>query len=235
MSFVDILDKYSVSDLAKMIDHTILKPTADYSVLEKYIDDCKKYGFAVLMVSPTLLSKVREIAGNTIRLATVVGFPLGSTFTEAKVLETKIAVENGAEEIDMVMNINLFKSREYEKVLNDMKAVVEEAKRSGVKVVKVIIETGLLSDKEKVKAVELVVKSGADYVKTSTGFIAGGATIHDVALLRRSAKNRVKVKAAGGIRHALDALAMIEAGASRIGTSTGDKIIEEFIKLKESI
>jgi len=235
MSFVDILDKYSVSDLAKMIDHTILKPTADYSVLEKYIDDCKKYRFAVLMVSPTLLSKVREIAGNTIRLATVVGFPLGSTFTEAKVLETKIAVENGAEEIDMVMNINLFKSREYEKVLNDMKAVVEEAKRSGAKVVKVIIETGLLSDEEKVKAVELVVKSGADYVKTSTGFIAGGATIHDVALLHRSAKNRVKVKAAGGIRHALDALAMIEAGASRIGTSTGDKIIEEFIKLKESI
>jgi len=235
MSFVDILDKYSVSDLAKMIDHTILKPTADYSVLEKYIDDCKKYRFAVLMVSPTLLSKVREIAGNTIRLATVVGFPLGSTFTEAKVLETKIAVENGAEEIDMVMNINLFKSREYEKVLNDMKAVVEEAKRSGAKVVKVIIETGLLSDEEKIKAVELVVKSGADYVKTSTGFIAGGATIHDVALLRRSAKNRVKVKAAGGIRHALDALAMIEAGASRIGTSTGDKIIEEFIKLKESI
>ncbi|RLG91337.1 MAG: deoxyribose-phosphate aldolase, partial [Thermoprotei archaeon] len=192
MSFVDILDKYSVSDLAKMIDHTILKPTADYSVLEKYIDDCKKYRFAVLMVSPTLLSKVREIAGNTIRLATVVGFPLGSTFTEAKVLETKIAVENGAEEIDMVMNINLFKSREYEKVLNDMKAVVEEAKRSGAKVVKVIIETGLLSDEEKIKAVELVVKSGADYVKTSTGFIAGGATIHDVALLRRSAKNRVK-------------------------------------------
>ncbi|MCD6195968.1 MAG: deoxyribose-phosphate aldolase [Staphylothermus sp.] len=235
MSLVDILDKYSVSGLAKMIDHTILKPTADYSVLEKYIEDYKKYGFAVLMVSPSLLSKVREIAGNTIRLATVVGFPLGSTFTEAKVLETKIAVENGAEEIDMVMNINLFKSREYMKVLNDMKAVVEEAKRSGAKVVKVIIETGLLSDEEKVKAVELVVKSGADYVKTSTGFIAGGATIHDVALLRRSAKNRVKVKAAGGIRHALDTLAMIEAGASRIGTSTGDKIMEEFIKLKESI
>jgi deoxyribose-phosphate aldolase len=228
-----LLEKLKPSDLASMIDHTLLKPNADYKLLEKYIEDTRKYGFAVLMLPPSLLLKAREITGNTVKLATVIGFPLGNTFTDAKVLETKLAAQAGASEIDMVMNINFFKSGDYERVLDDMKHVVNEARKNGIGVVKVIIETGLLSDEEKVKATELVVESGADYVKTSTGFIAGGATIHDVSLLYKTAKGRVKVKAAGGIRHALDALAMISAGASRIGTSTGDKIMEEFIHLKE--
>ena len=229
----ELVERLSVKEFASMIDHTVLKPNADYRVLEKYIDDVKKYGFAVLMLPPSLLSRAREIAGNTIRLATVIGFPLGNTFTGAKVIETRLAKEAGAKEVDMVMNINLFKSRDYERVLDDIKHVVREARRQGIEVVKVIIETGFLSDDEKIKATELVAEAGADYVKTSTGFLAGGATVHDVNLLYRAAKGRVKVKAAGGIRHALDALAMIVAGASRIGTSTGDKIIEEFIKLKE--
>ena len=229
----ELVERLSVKEFASMIDHTVLKPNANYRVLEKYIDDVKKYGFAVLMLPPSLLSRAREIAGNTIRLATVIGFPLGNTFTGAKVIETRLAKEAGAKEVDMVMNINLFKSRDYERVLDDIKHVVREARRQGIEVVKVIIETGFLSDDEKIKATELVAEAGADYVKTSTGFLAGGATVHDVNLLYRAAKGRVKVKAAGGIRHALDALAMIVAGASRIGTSTGDKIIEEFIKLKE--
>lgn len=229
----EFVERLSLKEFASMIDHTMLKPYADYKVLEKYVDDVKKYGFAVLMLPPSLLSKAREITGNTIRLATVIGFPLGNTFTGVKVTETRLAKEAGAKEVDMVMNINLFKSRDYEKVLDDIRHVVIEARRQGIEVVKVIIETGFLSDAEKIKATELVVEAGADYVKTSTGFLAGGATVHDVNLLYRVAKGRVKVKAAGGIRHALDALAMIVAGASRIGTSTGDKIMEEFIKLKE--
>ncbi len=229
----ELVEKLGVKELASMIDHTLLKPNADYKVLEKYIDDVRKYGFAVLMLPPSLLSKAKEIAGNTVRLATVVGFPLGNTFTDAKVIETRLAKEAGAKEVDMVMNINLFKSREYDRVLDDIRQVVVEARRQGIEVVKVIIEAGFLSDEEKVKATELVAEAGADYVKTSTGFLAGGATVHDVNLLYRAAKGRVKVKAAGGIRHALDALAMLAAGASRIGTSTGDKIIEEFIRLKE--
>ncbi len=233
MDYSLLIDRFSVSEFAKLIDHTLLKPNVTYRDLEKYIEDVKQYGFACLMIPPSLLGKAVEIAGKTIRYATVIGFPLGSTFTSVKVAETEEAIRLGATEIDMVMNINLFKTGEYSRVLNDIKAVVEAAKKYGDIIVKVIIETGLLSDEEKEKATELVVEAGADYVKTSTGFLAGGATIHDVNLLYRVAKGRVKVKAAGGIRHALDALAMVAAGASRIGTSTGDKIIREFIALKE--
>ncbi len=234
-SIDELLLELSPRDLASMIDHTLLKPHADYKVLEKYIDDTRKYGFAVLMLPPSLLVKAREIAGKTIKLATVVGFPLGNTLAGAKVVETRLAAQAGASEVDMVMNNNYFKSGDYERVLDDMIHVVKEARKNGIGVVKVIIETGLLSDEEKVKATELVVESGADYVKTSTGFVAGGATVHDVKLLYNTARDRIKVKAAGGIRHALDALAMISAGASRIGTSTGDRIMEEFIRIKESI
>ncbi len=231
----ELIEKITPSQLASMIDHTLLKPNADYKLLEKYIDDTKRYGFAVLMLPPSLVIKAREIAGKTIRLATVVGFPLGNTFSGAKVLETRLAAQAGAVEVDMVMNINYLKSRDYERVLDDMKHVVQEARKNKIEVVKVIIETGLLTDEEKVKATELVVESGADYVKTSTGFLAGGATLHDVRLLYKTARGKIKVKAAGGIRHAVDALLMIHAGASRIGTSTGDKIMEEFIKLRESM
>jgi deoxyribose-phosphate aldolase len=186
------------------------------------------------MLPPSLLVKAREIAGRSIRLSTVIGFPLGNTLAGVKVVETRLAAQAGASEVDMVMNNNFFKSRDYDRVLDDMKHVVNEARKQGIQIVKVIIETGLLTDEEKVKATQLVVESGADYVKTSTGFIAGGANIHDVRLLYETAAGRIKVKAAGGIRHADDALALISAGASRIGTSTGDRIMEEYLRLKES-
>lgn len=223
--------KYKPSELASLIDHTLLKPDASYMVLEKYIDDTKKYGFKLLMIPLSLVEKAREIAGNTIELGVVVGFPLGNTSTKSKVNEAIEAGEHGVNEVDMVMNINAFKSGDYGYVLRDIRAVVDAARNHGVKVVKVIIETGLLSDEEKVKATELVIEGGADFVKTCTGFLGGVATVHDVYLLKNASGGRVRVKAAGGIRRALDALALIAVGADRIGSSSGDKIVEDYIKL----
>uniref|UniRef100_A0A7C2BLP0 Deoxyribose-phosphate aldolase n=1 Tax=Thermosphaera aggregans TaxID=54254 RepID=A0A7C2BLP0_9CREN len=218
-------------EFASMIDHTLLKPDADYRTLEKYVNDVREYGFKLLMLPLSLLDKALEIAGKTIRYGVVVGFPLGNTSTRVKVYEAVEAVSSGASEVDMVMNISLFKSREYLRVLEDISAVVLEARKRGVESVKVIIETTFLDDAEKIKAVELVAQAGADYVKTNTGFLGGGATVHDVALLYRASQGRVKVKASGGIRHALDALSLIEAGASRIGTSNGDRLMKEFLEL----
>jgi len=230
----ELIEKLSVKELAGMIDHTLLKPEASYKLLEKYIEDTKKHSFKLLMIPLSLVEKALEIAGRTIELGVVVGFPLGSTSTGIKAAEAAEAGRLGVGEVDMVMNIHAFKSGDYDFVERDIRAVVEAARKHGVKVVKVIIETGLLTDEEKAKATELVARAGADYVKTCTGFLGGVATVHDVALLARIGAGRLKVKASGGIRHALDALAMVAAGASRIGTSSGDKIIEEFMKIKES-
>jgi deoxyribose-phosphate aldolase len=228
----NVLDlKYKPSELASLIDHTLLKPEASYRVLEKYIDDTKKYGFKLLMIPLSLVKKTREIAGKTIEIGVVIGFPLGNTSTRSKVSEAIEAGELGVSEVDMVMNINAFKSGDYGYVLRDIRAVVDAARNHGVKVVKVIIETGLLSDEEKVKATELVIEGGADFVKTCTGFLGGVATVHDVYLLKNASGGRVRVKAAGGIRRALDALALIAVGADRIGSSSGDKIVEDYIKL----
>lgn len=228
----NVLDlKYKPSELASLIDHTLLKPEASYRVLEKYIDDTKKYGFKLLMIPLSLVEKTREIAGKTIEIGVVIGFPLGNTSTRSKVSEAIEAGELGVSEVDMVMNINAFKSCDYGYVLRDIRAVVDAARNHGVKVVKVIIETGLLSDEEKVKATELVIEGGADFVKTCTGFLGGVATVHDVYLLKNASGGRVRVKAAGGIRRALDALALIAVGADRIGSSSGDKIVEDYIKL----
>ncbi|WP_434731357.1 deoxyribose-phosphate aldolase [Thermogladius sp. KZ2Tp1] len=228
----ELLGKMSDRELASMIDHTLLKPQSDYKQLEKYVNDYKKYGFKALVVPLSLVPKAIELGGAGIRVATVIGFPLGNTSTRVKVAEVVEAAELGAREVDVVMNLNAFKSGDYSYVLNELKRVVGEARDRGVVVVKVIIETGLLTDEEKIKAAKLVVESGADFVKTSTGFLGEGATVHDVNLLYRAVEGRIGVKASGGIRHALDALAMIDAGATRIGTSTGDKIIEEFLKMK---
>ncbi len=233
MDILDYIQRNKPSDFAKLIDHTLLKPNADHKLLEKYVEDMRRYGFKTLMLPLSLVPLAREIAGNTIEYATVVGFPLGNTSTSAKVYEVMQAVEYGVSEIDMVMNINYFKMGRYDDVLKDISDVVAAAKKHGVKIVKVIIETTLLNDEEKKKAAELVVKAGADYVKTNTGFLGGGATIHDVSLLYKAVDGKIGVKAAGGIRHALDAVAMVLAGASRIGTSSGDKIIEEYIRLYE--
>ncbi|MEM4489597.1 MAG: deoxyribose-phosphate aldolase [Desulfurococcaceae archaeon] len=225
--------KFKPEELAAFIDHTLLKPDANYKVLEKFIDDTRKYGFKLLMIPLSLVEKALEIAGRTIDLGVVIGFPLGNTSTRVKVAEAVEAAELGVSEVDMVMNINAFKSGNYEYVSRDIKSVVNSAKSRGVKVVKVIIETGFLTDEEKIKATEIIIEAGADYVKTCTGFLGSVATVHDVVILRRSSKGKIGVKASGGIRHALDAIALISAGASRIGTSSGDKIIEEYIKLIE--
>jgi deoxyribose-phosphate aldolase len=228
----EIIYRISLRELAEMIDHTLLKPDADYKLLEKYVDDVKKYGFKLLMIPLSLVDRVREIAGRSIEIGVVVGFPLGNTSTRAKVSETIEAAELGASEVDMVMNINAFKSRDLNYVQRDIASVVEAAKSRGVKIVKVIIETGLLTDEEKVKAIDVIFEARGDYVKTCTGFLGSVATVHDVALLYRASRGRLRVKASGGIRHALDALTLVAAGASRIGTSSGDKIIEEFMKLR---
>lgn len=232
-TFLEFIGKTSVQDFAKMIDHTLLKPDASYKLLEKYIEDIRRYGFKLLMLPLSLVSKAREISGKTIEIGVVVGFPLGNTSTRAKIAEVEEAVEYGVNEIDMVMNINAFKSGDYDYVVNDIRRIVDYAKSNGIKVVKVIIETGLLSDDEKIHATRLVVEAGADYVKTCTGFLGGVATIHDVRLLSKASAGRVRVKASGGIRHVDDAVAMVLAGADRIGTSSGDRIIEEYIRLRE--
>lgn len=232
--YIDLLDKISIREFASMIDHTFLKPQASFKELEKYVNDARQCGFACIVVPPSLVEKAQEIAGGTVRIASVVGFPLGNTTTKIKVLEARELAVSGVSEIDMVMNVNFLKSGFLNYVAKDIEDVVKESKKLGVSIVKVIIETGLLTDEEKSIATELVVKAGADYVKTSTGFLGTGATVHDVALLYKASRGRVKVKASGGIRHALDALALIAAGASRIGTSAGDVIYEEFVKLKES-
>jgi deoxyribose-phosphate aldolase len=229
---LQLLEEIDAGKLASYIDHTLLKPQSDYKQLEKYIKDYKAYGFKALVVPLSLVPRVFEIGGRGIRVATVVGFPLGNTSTKAKLCEVAEASELGVKEVDVVMNINAFKSGDFNYVENELKAINKEARERGIEVVKVIIETGLLSDDEKVKAARLVEASGADYVKTSTGFLGEGATVHDVRLLYTAVEGRIGVKASGGIRHALDALAMIDAGATRIGTSTGDRIMEEFDKLK---
>jgi deoxyribose-phosphate aldolase len=232
VEFDEVVYRVSPRELAERIDHTLLKPDADYKLLEKYVDDVKKYGFKLLMIPLSLVDRVREIAGRSIEIGVVVGFPLGNTSTRAKVSETIEAAELGASEVDMVMNINAFKSRDLNYVQRDIASVVEAAKSRGVKIVKVIIETGLLTDEEKVKAIDVIFEARGDYVKTCTGFLGSVATVHDVALLYRASRGRLRVKASGGIRHALDALTLVAAGASRIGTSSGDKIIEEFMKLR---
>ncbi|MCC6041380.1 MAG: deoxyribose-phosphate aldolase [Desulfurococcaceae archaeon] len=232
VEFDEVIYRVSPRELAERIDHTLLKPDADYKLLEKYVDDVKKYGFKLLMIPLSLVDRVREIAGRSIEIGVVVGFPLGNTSTRTKVSETIEAAELGASEVDMVMNINAFKSRDLDYVRRDISSVVEAAKSRGVRVVKVIIETGLLTDEEKARAVDVIFEAGGDYVKTCTGFLGSVATVHDVRLLYRASRGRLRVKASGGIRHALDALALVAAGASRLGTSSGDVIIEEYMKLR---
>jgi len=230
----EFIRKIDEKSCAKYIDHTLLKPQLTIDDVRKAIDHYKKYGFATLVLSPYYINVTNKLDITDVRLCSVVGFPLGFVSTSVKVFEAKELLEKGVCEIDMVMNISAFKSRDYSYVVNDIKSVVDVAKSYNA-IVKVIIETGLLTDEEKVKAVELIINAGADYVKTSTGFIAGGATVHDVRLLKEASQGRIKVKAAGGIRHAYDAIAMILAGADRIGTSTGVQIIEEYYLLRRNV
>ncbi|HFI0024939.1 TPA: deoxyribose-phosphate aldolase [Streptococcus suis] len=210
--------------LNKFIDHTVLKPETTKEQVAKVLEEAKEYDFASVCINPTWVSFAAEGLKDTdVKVCTVIGFPLGANTSAVKAFETKDAIENGADEIDMVINIGALKDKNYDLVLEDIKAVVEA---SGDKLVKVIIETCLLTDEEKVKACELSKEAGADFVKTSTGFSTGGATVADVALMRKTVGPDMGVKASGGARSYEDAIAFIEAGASRIGASSGVAIMK---------
>lgn len=210
--------------LNKYIDHTLLKADASQEQIETLIEEAKKYDFASVCVNPTWVNfAAQALKATDVKVCTVIGFPLGANTPELKAFETSDAIQNGANEIDMVINIGALKSRNFDLVESDIRAVVEAAK--GI-LVKVIIETCLLTDDEKVKVCQIAQKAGADFVKTSTGFSTGGATVADVALMRKTVGPDMGVKASGGARSYEDALAFIKAGATRIGASSGVAIME---------
>lgn len=212
-------------NINKLIDHTALKPNTNKESILKLIAEAKTYDFASVCVNPCWVALAHQELKNTdIKVCTVIGFPLGANTTEVKVFETKDAIEKGAQEIDMVINIAMLKDKEYDYVENEIHQIVEAAKDKAI--VKVIIETCLLTDEEKIKACELSQKAGADFVKTSTGFSTGGATVHDIAIMRKTVGAEMGVKASGGVHTHEEALAMVEAGATRIGASAGVKLLK---------
>jgi len=212
--------------IAALIDHTILKPEATRNDVVKICREARQYGFASVCVNPYWVPLVRaELAGSSVKVCTVVGFPLGATSTEAKVAETAVAVRVGATEIDMVINIGALRSGDQDAVRQDIRQVVQTAHEAGA-IVKVILETALLDDAQKATACTLAKQAGADFVKTSTGFSTSGATAHDVALMRGVVGPGMGIKAAGGIRTLSDLRAMTAAGATRIGASASIKIVE---------
>lgn len=207
-----------MSEFSKYFDHTILKPDATLEMVEKVVREAIDNKLASVCVNQYRTKMVSELLKNTdIKVCTVVGFPLGAVSTKIKAFETKIAIADGSDEIDMVINIGALKDKDYDYVLNDIKTIKAEC---GEKTLKVIIETCLLSEEEIKKACTLASKAGADFVKTSTGFSTGGAKEKDVRLMKKSIPPEMKVKASGGIRDIETAKAMIEAGADRLGTST---------------
>ncbi len=213
-----------MDNLTKYIDHTILKPEATNEDIKKICEEAKEYGFKAVCINPVYVKYASEILKDTgVLIATVVGFPLGNNLTKVKELETKLAVEDGADEIDMVINIPAIKNKEFDLVKRDIQGVVKASKG---KEVKVIIETCLLTKEEIIKASEIIVEAGADFVKTSTGFSTSGAEEEDIKLIKSVVKDKAKIKASGGIRNKEKAIKMIEAGADRIGASSSIKIVE---------
>ncbi|MFD1137414.1 deoxyribose-phosphate aldolase [Paenibacillus urinalis] len=207
--------------ISPLVDHTLLKADARKEDVIKLAEEAKTYGFASVCVNPAFVATAYEVLKDTpeVKVCTVIGFPLGATTSAVKAYETTDAINNGATEVDMVINISALKDGNDDYVREDIAAVVNAAK--GKALTKVIIETCLLTDEEKVRACELAVQAGADFVKTSTGFSTGGATKEDIALMRKTVGPDVGVKASGGVRSSEDALTMIQAGATRIGTSGG--------------
>lgn len=209
---------------AKYIDHTLLKPDSTREQIDTIIEEAKTYQFKSVCINPSHVAyAAQKLKETDVLVCTVIGFPLGATTTNAKIFETEEAIKNGASEIDMVINIGALKDKRYDDVQKDIEGVVGAANG---KTVKVIIETVLLTDEEKVKACELAEKAGADFVKTSTGFAGGGATPEDVKLMKDTVGDRLEVKASGGVRNLDDFNKMIEAGATRIGASAGVQIIK---------
>jgi deoxyribose-phosphate aldolase len=213
-------------NLAKMIDHTLLKPDATPDQIAQLCFEARKHGFASVCVNPTWVTLCAQLLqGSPVKVCTVIGFPLGASAPEVKSFETQNAIDHGATEIDMVINIGALKARDLDVVAKDIRGVVNTAHARGA-IVKVIIEAVLLTDEDKTVACLIAKEAGADFVKTSTGFASGGATVHDVALMRRVVGPDLGVKAAGGVRTYEDAEQMIQAGATRIGASAGVKIIQ---------
>jgi len=216
---------FDTKQLAGMIDHTLLKPEATLSEIKQLCEEAKQHNFASVCVNPSYVSTCFDLLkSSNVKVCTVIGFPLGATTTQSKFLEAEEAIKNGAEELDMVINIGRLKDKDYDYVFNDLKTIADLSKKH-LCTSKVILETCLLTDEEKVAACLLAKEAGLDFVKTSTGFSKAGATIKDVALMKFVVGDKHKVKAAGGIRSYDDAVAMINAGANRLGASAGVKII----------
>ena len=212
-------------EIASMIDHTLLKPEATKEQIILLAEEAKEHGFASVCINPAWVKTAFDVLKDTpeVKVCTVIGFPLGASTSDVKAFETRNAIENGATEVDMVINIGALKDKNNELALKDIQTVVEAAK--GKAIIKVIIETSLLTEEEKVRACELSVKAGADFVKTSTGFSGGGATSEDIELMRKTVGPEIGVKASGGVRDREGAKALIKAGATRIGASAGIAII----------
>ncbi|MFF0827156.1 deoxyribose-phosphate aldolase [Brevibacillus sp. NPDC003359] len=210
-------------NMNKFIDHTLLKPDATQEMIDKLCAEAREHDFMSVCVNPYWVKRSAELlAGSDVKVCTVIGFPLGASTIESKAAETRDAIANGATEVDMVLNVGALKSGDLETVKKDIAAVKQAA---GDILLKVILENCLLTEEEKVVACKLSVEAGADYVKTSTGFSTGGATVEDIALMRKTVGPNVGVKASGGVRDGETAVAMVEAGASRIGTSSGVSIV----------
>ena len=222
--------KLTQAQLAKYMDHTMLKPEATAEMIDKTVEEARKYNTASVCINPYWVKRVNEgLEGTDVNTCTVIGFPLGATSTASKVFETKQAIADGADEIDMVINIGELKGGNDQAVEDDIRAVAEATHAEG-KLLKVIIENCLLTDEEKKRASKLTVKGGADFVKTSTGFSTSGAKAQDVKLMREAVGPDFKIKAAGGIHSLAEAYDMIEAGANRLGVSASVKILEEAAK-----
>ena len=213
----------NIQDILSMCDHTLLSQTATWNEIKAICDDGMKYKTASVCIPASFVKKAKEYVGDSLAICTVIGFPNGYSTTETKCFETSDAVKNGADEIDMVINIGLLKDKKYNELLNEIKAI---KKACNGKLLKVIIETCLLTDDEKVKMCEIVSKSGADFIKTSTGFSTSGATFDDIKIFAKNIEPHVKIKAAGGISSIEDAEKFIELGASRLGTSRIVKIVK---------
>ncbi|MDX9870798.1 MAG: deoxyribose-phosphate aldolase [Clostridia bacterium] len=217
---------YTNQELAQRIDHTLLKPEATAEMIIKLCAEARQYGFKAVCVQPCYVELCgQELAGSGVLTATVIGFPLGANLIETKVFEAEKAFAQGAAEVDMVMNIGALKDKNTEYLLREIGSVTVVSRKFPGTAFKVIIETALLTDEEKVLACELVVKAGADYVKTSTGLGGGGATVQDIRLLAAALKGRAKIKASGGIRTRETAEELLQAGADRLGASSGVAIV----------
>lgn len=212
-----------INKILAVCDHTLLNQCATWSEIKEICDDAKKYKTASVCIPPCYVKKAKEYVGDDVVICTVIGFPNGNMTTAAKVFEAKEAINNGADEVDMVINIGMLKAKEYDYILSEIKEIKAAC---GNRILKVIIETCLLTDDEKIKMCEIVTESGADYIKTSTGFSAAGATFGDIKLFSEYIGDSVKIKAAGGIASLEDAEKFMELGASRLGTSKVVKIVK---------